>query len=60
MRNVPVKALPLRRVIASKQAANREKDLAVLPILLRTLRLTNRLKKNRTRIVQPAKRRKEN
>src|SRR6266567_2390890 len=33
--NVPVKVLPLRRVIASKPAANREKDLAVLPILRR-------------------------
>jgi hypothetical protein len=40
---IPVKVLPLRRVIASKEAAGREKDLAVLPILKRTLRLTRRL-----------------
>jgi len=60
LENVPVKVLPLSRVIASKRAANREKDLAVLPILRRTLRLAKRLKKNRARIVPPAKRRKEN
>jgi len=52
-------ALSLRRfakkrgVIASKQAANREKDLAVLPILRRTLRLAKRLEKRRA---QPGKR----
>src|SRR5437773_6718353 len=34
-----VRVLPLHRVIASKRAAGREKDLAVLPILERTLRL---------------------
>jgi len=39
LENVPVKILPLSRVIASKRAANRDKDLAVLPILKRTLRL---------------------
>jgi hypothetical protein len=44
LEKVAVKVLPLRRVIASKQAANREKDLAVLPILHRTLRLARRLK----------------
>jgi hypothetical protein len=33
LEDVPVKVLPLRRVIASKRAANRDKDLAVLPIL---------------------------
>jgi hypothetical protein len=47
LEGVPVKVLPLRRVIASKRAANREKDLAVLPILLRTWRLANRLRKKR-------------
>jgi hypothetical protein len=46
---VPVKVLPLRRVIASKRAANREKDLAVLPTLRRTLRLAKRLRENRAR-----------
>ena len=44
LERVPVKVLPLHRVIASKQAANREKDVAVLPILRRTLRLAKRLK----------------
>lgn len=39
-----VRILPLRRVIASKRAAGREKDLAALPILEKTLRLTRRLK----------------
>lgn len=39
-----VRVLPLRRVIASKRAAGRDKDLAVLPILERTLRLARRLK----------------
>ena len=45
LENVPIKVLPLNRVIASKRAANREKDLAVLPILERTLRLAKRLRK---------------
>jgi hypothetical protein len=44
LENVRVKVLPLHRVIASKRAANREKDLAVLPILERTLRMAKRLK----------------
>ena len=41
---VPVRILPLERVIASKQAAGRDKDVAVLPLLKRTLRLSWRLK----------------
>src|SRR2546421_12797336 len=45
LENVPVRVLPLERVIASKRAAGREKDLAVLPILERTLRLARHLKK---------------
>jgi predicted nucleotidyltransferase len=36
---VKVKLLPLKRVIASKEAANREKDRAVLPALKATLDL---------------------
>jgi len=40
---VPVRVLPLARVIASKQPAGRDKDLAVLPVLKRTLRLAKRL-----------------
>ena len=39
-----IRVLPLRRVIASKRASGRDKDLAVLPILERTLRLSRRLK----------------
>jgi len=39
----PVRVLPLRRVIASKRAAGRDKDLAALPVLERTLRLARRL-----------------
>src|SRR4051794_23896948 len=35
----PVRILPLRQVIASKAAAGREKDLAVIPVLRRTLAL---------------------
>ena len=45
LENVPVRVLPLERVIASKRAANRDKDLAVLPILERTLRLAKHLKR---------------
>ena len=40
----PVRILPLKRVIASKRAAGRDKDLAALPVLERTLRLAQRLK----------------
>jgi hypothetical protein len=60
LEKVPVKVLPLQRVIASKQAANREKDLAVLPILRRTLRLARKLKKRRGRTSKPTKRPKRN
>jgi hypothetical protein len=38
-----IRVLPLARVIASKRAAGREKDLATLPILERTLRLQKKL-----------------
>jgi len=41
---VPTRILPLVRVIASKRAANRDKDIAVLPVLERTLRLAKSLK----------------
>jgi len=44
LEGVSLRILPLPRVIASKRAAGREKDFAVLPILERTLRLTKRLK----------------
>jgi hypothetical protein len=43
----PVRILPLDRVIASKRAASREKDRAVLPILERTLRLRKRLNRRK-------------
>jgi hypothetical protein len=52
LEGVSVRILPLPRVIASKRAAGRDKDLAVLPILTRTLRLAARLK-----VRQPAPRR---
>lgn len=35
---IPVKVLPLERIIASKRATNRPKDLAALPALEATLR----------------------
>jgi hypothetical protein len=47
LEGVEIRILPLRRVIASKQAANREKDIAVLPILRRTMRLAARLRPKR-------------
>jgi hypothetical protein len=37
--------LPLERVIASKRAAGRDKDLAALPVLERTLRLARQRQK---------------
>src|SRR5438105_3170265 len=49
LENVPVRVLPLERVIASKRAASRDKDLAVLPILERTLRLAKHLKRGSPR-----------
>src|SRR5947209_6232003 len=53
LENVPVKILPLNRVIASKRAANREKDLAVIPILQRTLRLSRRLRRSPAQAQRP-------
>ncbi len=44
LEGVPLRILPLQRVIASKRAAGRDKDLAALPVLERTLRLAKRLK----------------
>jgi hypothetical protein len=40
-----MRVLPLSRVIANKRKAARDKDLAVLPILERTLRFSKKLKK---------------
>ncbi len=51
----PVRVLPLDRVIASKRAAGRDKDLAVLPILERTLRLSRQLKNSRRKRSTPKK-----
>ena len=56
LENVSVRVLPLPRVIASKRAANREKDLAVLPILERTLRLAKRLQERRRQPPKSARR----
>jgi hypothetical protein len=47
---VKVRILPLGRVIASKRASGRDKDLAVLPVLERTRRLARKLAKGRERI----------
>lgn len=44
-----IRVLPLARVIASKRAAGREKDLVALPVLERTLRLSKRLLKGKMR-----------
>jgi hypothetical protein len=44
---VPVKVLPLERVIRSKEAAARDKDLAVLPMLRNTLALKKKAPGNR-------------
>lgn len=49
LENVPIRVLPLRRVIASKRAANRDKDRAVLPILERTLRVKERTEVSRAK-----------
>jgi len=38
-----LRVLPLSRVIASKEAAGRDKDLGTLPVLKRTLRLKKKL-----------------
>jgi hypothetical protein len=42
---VAIRILPLARVIASKRASGRDKDIAVLPVLERTRRLKRRIKK---------------
>jgi hypothetical protein len=55
--NVRIKVLPLRRVIASKRSANRDKDRAVLPILERTLRLARQLKQHPSAVRLPGRRR---
>ena len=49
---VRLKVLPLERILASKQAANRPKDLRVIPVLENTLR-TLRTKAKR-RVKRPA------
>ncbi len=43
-----IRILPLSRVIASKQASSREKDLVSLPVLKRTLRLARRLRRRKS------------
>jgi len=54
LEGVPLRILPLERVIASKRAAGRDKDIAVLPILERTLRLAKRLEKRQLSTQKPA------
>jgi hypothetical protein len=58
--DVPVRILPLARVIASKRAANREKDRAVLPILERTLRLAKHIRKRKAPVKRRSRSRKGN
>jgi hypothetical protein len=53
LEGVPLRILPLTRVIASKRAAGRDKDLATLPVLERTLRLAKRLKTRRSKPEHP-------
>ena len=60
LEKVPLKVLPLQRVIASKQAANREKDIAVLPVLRRTLRLARLLEERRAQSGKSGKNRQQN
>jgi hypothetical protein len=59
LEGIRVKVLPLHRVIASKRAANRQKDMAVLPILQRTMRLAKRLEQTRRQAGQTTKRRRK-
>ncbi len=56
LEGVPVRILPLERVIASKRAAGRDKDLAALPVLQRTLQLAKRLKTRKTSSQSPVHR----
>ncbi len=56
LEGVPVRILPLPRVIASKRAAGRDKDVAVLPVLERTVRLAKRLKLGKRTPQSPRKR----
>jgi hypothetical protein len=55
LEKVPVKVLPLRRVIVSKRAANRDKDLAVLPVLERTMQLAKKVREARANVRKRAK-----
>lgn len=45
MGGVTVRVLPLNRIISSKRASGREKDLVALPVLERTQRLAKRATK---------------
>jgi hypothetical protein len=42
-----IRVLPLSRVIASKEAAGRDKDQSALPVLKRTLKLKQKLERSR-------------
>ncbi len=58
LEGVPLRILPLKRVIASKRAAGRDKDIAALPMLERTLRLAKRSRERSPRTHKAAKTRK--
>jgi hypothetical protein len=49
----PVRILPLDRIIASKRAAGRDKDLAALPAIEQTLRCLKKIKLNRRKKLRP-------
>jgi hypothetical protein len=51
-----LKVLPLERILASKQAANRPKDQRVIPVLQNTLLTLRAKKKKVARVKVPAKR----
>lgn len=48
-----LKVLPLERVLASKRAANRPKDLRVIPVLQSTLRTLQAKSKRRSKKAKP-------
>ena len=50
-----LKVLPLERILASKQAANRAKDQRVIPVLQNALRTLETKKKSKTRAAKAKK-----
>jgi hypothetical protein len=50
-----LKVLPLERILASKQAANRAKDQRVIPVLQNALRTLETKKKRQTKAAKAKK-----